>query len=638
MIVTTGQASERASGARAWLWLALTLIIVPFLLLIGLQSFEALNRSPQAIRSEQLVTHSFETILTLGSLRDAIQDAERGQRGYLLTGNAAYLAPYEAALKRVPRLQERLRELTASEPAQEAALTNLNRTIAQKINELRHTVEIYNSAGRRAAEHIVRTNAGLDWMRRLEEQINRLSAHENRLLKRRLVRAAAADKTVQQYALASSWLAAILMMIGVILLVLAFRRTRELQQEVMRRAESSDAANRELAQRNIELARSSEEARVAREEAQRAERTKGRFLATASHDLRQPLQAVSLLNGAMRRRAVDPELIDALQQQAVAVGTIGRLLSALLDISKLEAGVIKPELGHFSVAGLLATMVREFDGVAAAKGLTMQAQMPEPNVFFYSDLGLVEQILRNLTSNAIKYTRTGSVRLCAKADSTGITIEVIDTGVGIATDQIRHIGEEFYQIGVPTNSTREGYGLGMSIVRRLVALLQISLEISSEVGRGSTFALRLPQGSKPEVVAERSAAEGPAPQVARARAARILLVEDDPDVRNATRLLLKSEGYAVVTAACCDDALQIAQSAGEIDLLVTDFHLGANETGTQVIARLREERGGALKVILITGDTSSAIRDLAHDRHLRMLSKPVRAEEFLRLASDLLAL
>ncbi len=637
MTSATGQPSVRDSGARDWLWPAITLIIVPFLLLIGLQSYEALNRSPRAIRREQLVTYSIETILTLGSLRNAIQDAERGQRGYLLTGNLAYLSPYESALKRVPQLEKRLRQLTGAEPAQAATLTSLNRTIAQEITELRRTVSIYNSAGPQAAERIVRTNAGLDWMRRFEQQINLLSAHENRLLRRRLVEAAAADRTVQEYALASSLLAAVLMMMGVTLLVLGFRRNRDLQREIMRRAESLDLANRELEQRNVELARSGEQARQAREEAQRAEKTKGRFLATASHDLRQPLQAVSLLNGAMRRGTTDPQLIDALEQQAVAVGTIGRLLSALLDISKLEAGVITPQSGNFSVAALFETMAREFGGVAAAKGLQMHTHVPTPNVFFYSDLGLIEQILRNLTSNAIKYTRAGEIRLCARVESDMVEIEVIDTGVGIPADQIQHIGEEFYQVGVPTNSTREGYGLGMSIVRRLVALLQISLEIRSEVGRGSTFALRVPQGSEPDVIEDRSATERSVQEATRTRTARILLVEDDPDVRNATRLLLKSEGYSVVTAACCDEALQRARDSGQIDLLVTDFHLAANETGTQVIARLREERGSALKVILITGDTSSAIRDLAHDRNLRMLSKPVRAEEFLRLASELLA-
>ena len=632
----TGQPSGRAAR-RAWLWPAVALIIVPFLLLIAMQGYEALSRSPRAIRREQLVAHSFQVILTLGSLRNAIQDAERGQGGYLLTGKRTYLSSYESAIDRIPPLRAQLGRLTVGDPVQEAALPELDRTIATKLNELQRAVDAYNNVGRAAAERIVSQNAGLDAVPEIEAQIDRLVTHENELLRGRLVQAAEADRTVQQYALASSFLAAALMMVGVMLLMLAFRRNRELQQEVIRRVESSERINQELAQRNIELARAGEEARQAREEAQRAEQTKGRFLATASHDLRQPLQAVSLLNGAMRRKATDPDLIDALAQQAVAVGTIGRLLNALLDISKLEAGVIKPEPGDFSVPALLHTMAREFGGVAAAKGLQIEVQTRSPDLFAHSDPALIEQILRNLTSNAIKYTRDGGVRLCATADASWVHIEVIDTGVGISAEQVQLIGEEFYQIGVPTNSTREGYGLGMSIVRRLVRLLQINLEIRSELGKGSTFALRVPHGTKSTTAVESAAPEQPERETRSTGPARVLLVEDDPDVRNATRLLLKSDGYLVVTAASCAEALQKARDSAPIDLLVTDFHLGANETGTQVIARLREANGDTLKAILITGDTSSAIKELTHDSNLRVLSKPVRAEEFLRLASDLLA-
>ena len=227
--------------------------------------------------------------------------------------------------------------------------------------------------------------------------------------------------------------------------------------------------------------------------------------------------------------------------------------------------------------------------------------------------------------------------LRAAAEPLWVCIEVIDSGVGIPTDQIPLLGEEFYQVGVPSNSTREGYGLGMSIVRRLVKLLQITLEIRSEVGKGSTFALRVPRGARDTMAGLPRAA---APEAREPRAAggmRILLVEDDPDVRNATRMLLKTEGYAVVTAATSEEALQKARECARLDLLVTDFHLGADVTGTEVIARLRAAHDSSLKAILITGDTSSAIKDLAQDPHLRVVSKPVRAEDFLGLVRELLA-
>ena len=634
MSSATAQATASPSNLRTGLWPAMALIVVPFLILIAMQGYEALSRSPRAVGHQQLVAHSFKVIVTLYSLRGALQDAERGQRGYLLTGQEAYLRPYDSAVGRVPRLLARFARLTAHDPEQRAALPSLTRTVNDKMSELRRTVTVYRGAGLQAAERIVRTNAGLNAMQSVEAQIDAMISRENELLALRLDKATAADRTVQEFALASTLLAAVLMMIGVTIAIANFRRGRQLQREIMHRAEDSARANRQLEDRNRELARAGELAREAREEAQRAERAKGRFLATASHDLRQPLQAVSLLNGAMRRRTTDPDLAEALTQQAEAVGTIGRLINALLDISKLESGVIKPEPRDFAVATLLTTMAREFHDVAASKGLHIQVETEE--IVAYSDPALVEQLVRNLTSNAIKYTRTGGVRLRAAASPPWIHIEVIDSGVGIPADQIPLLGEEFYQVGVPSNSTREGYGLGMSIVRRLVKLLQIKLEIRSEVGHGSTFALRLPQGTDRAVASAPSAA---APLVREAHAAggmQILLVEDDPDVRNATRMLLKTEGYAVITAATSDEALRRARECARLDLLVTDFHLGADVTGTQVIARLRAAHNTSLKAILITGDTSSAIKELAQDPHLRVLSKPVRAEDFLSLVREVL--
>ena len=636
MSSTTAQASAHPSHLRAGLWPAMALIVVPFLLLIAMQGYEALSRSPRAVERQELVARSFEVILTLYSLRGALHDAERGQRGYLLTGQRAYLRPYESAVREVPRFLARVAHLTEHDPEQRAALPSLTHLVNEKMNEVHQTLTVYRSAGLHAAERIVITNVGLNVMRSVNSLIDAMIGRENEMLALQLDKETAADRTEQEFALASTLLAAVLMMIGGTIVITNFRRERQLQREIMHRAEDATRANRQLEERNRELAGAVDLARSAREEAQRAERAKGRFLATASHDLRQPLQAVSLLNGVMRRRATDPDLTAALTQQAEAVGTIGRLINALLDISKLESGSIKPEPRDFAVATLLTGMAREFQDVAASKGLHIRVETEE--LVAYSDPALIEQLLRNLTSNAIKYTLTGGVCLRAAATPPWIHIEVIDSGVGIPADQIPLLGEEFYQVGVPSNSTREGYGLGMSIVRRLVKLLQIKLEIRSEVGRGSTFALRLPQGIDRAVASGPSAVVPVARETHSAGGMQILLVEDDPDVRNATRMLLKTEGYSVITAANSDEALRRARECARLDLLVTDFHLGADVTGTQIITRLRTAYDTSLKAILITGDTSSAIKELAQDPHLRVLSKPVRAEDFLSLVRELLTM
>ena len=625
----------RASSADRWrLRLATALIVVPFIALIGLQGYQAVNQAPRAALRQRLVSHSIEVILTAQSLRSALQDAERGQRGYLLTGQPEYLAPYRAAIHEVAPLLRRLEDLTAGDPGQQRQIAGLSRPIRAELAELQRTVDTYRKEGFAAARDIVATNAGLDAMQSIQVGIDEVIAAESRQRAGRLAALIVQEHEAERTAVASAILVLVLMLSGLILALLSFRHGRHLQRQIQRQAESAARVNRQLEERNVELARAGELAREAKEEARRAERAKGRFLATASHDLRQPLQAISLLNGTLQRLVQDPQISEALRQQSGAIAGMSKLLNALLDISKLEAGVIEPEPKTFAVAGVIATMEREFRGIARNKGLELRVASCEACV--RTDPALLEQILRNLVSNAIKYTSTGWVRLQAVADPPWVDFEVADTGIGIPADQLRLIGEEFYQIGVPSNSAREGYGLGLSIVRRLVKLLGIDLHISSQPRKGSVFSLRLRQSSDAPVL------ERPPPAVAgdldrRSTGASILLVEDDPDVRNATRMLLRTEGYEVATAASVAEALQRLRESRRTDLLVTDFHLAAGETGVQVIARLRAELGAPLKAVLITGDTSSAVQEIAHDPILRIVSKPIQAETFLELLRDLLA-
>jgi two-component system, sensor histidine kinase len=376
------------------------------------------------------------------------------------------------------------------------------------------------------------------------------------------------------------------------------------------------------------------ELRVAREEADRANLAKSRFLATASHDLRQPLQTLSLLSGTLRRMVTNADAADVLRQQEQAIRAMSRLLNALLDISKLESGAIKPELADFTVAALFRELRSDFASLAANKGLTLQVE--ECTVGAHSDPSLVLQILNNLVSNAIKYTREGWVRLRCLHEQGLVRIEVLDTGIGIPADQVRYIYDEFYQIGISTNTSRDGYGLGLSIVQRLVKLLNLRLDVHSELGKGSAFSLVLPS-SNGQVASLRVVAEQPLGPKPRIDKRRVLLVEDDAAVRDATRLLLKVEGYDVTAVASLGQALQHARNDANLDVLVTDYHLSMGETGTRVITALRESLGAHLKAVLITGDTSSAIKQLPRDPCLRVASKPVIAEELLTLLRELLA-
>jgi PAS domain S-box-containing protein len=374
--------------------------------------------------------------------------------------------------------------------------------------------------------------------------------------------------------------------------------------------------------------------REARETADRANRAKSRFLATASHDLRQPLQALSLLNGTLRRVAKDEIIAEALMQQEQAISAMSRLLNALLDISKLESGAIKPEISDFKVSALFEEMRNEFAALAINKGLSLEVELCGDRV--HSDPALVGQVVRNLVANAIKYTKAGRVCLRCVHDRDLVKLQVLDTGVGIPAAELARIYDDFYQIGVSANTSRDGYGLGLSIVSRIVILLGLKIEVQSEIGRGTIFTVILPASAgQLEAGAATPAPLQSAAQSPTAARVPILLVEDDARVRNATRMLLKVEGYDVTTAGSLAEAIEAMEKMPDIRLLVTDYHLGSDDTGVQVIAEVRRRLASQLPAILITGDTSSAMRDLQCDDQLRTASKPINPDELLALIREL---
>ena len=397
-------------------------------------------------------------------------------------------------------------------------------------------------------------------------------------------------------------------------------------EEVMVAAAIRDVTDRKLVEQAL---------KAAREDAEHANLAKSRFLATASHDLRQPLQTLGLLNGALRRTVRDEDSLDMLAQQEQALDAMSRLLNALLDISKLESGAIKLEPTDFALDGLLDEMRRDFSSVTGSKGLRLA--IDSAPVCVHSDPALVGQVIRNLLSNAIKYTREGSVELRCTARGDRVRIEVRDTGIGIPASQLPMIFDEFFQIGVTPNSTRDGYGLGLSIVQRIAKLLGFRMEVASEPGKGSTFAFELPRATAVAAQPARTD-DDTADSGIRAGAQRVLLVEDDVGVRNAMRMLFKLEGFHVATAATADEAVGLLEAHEDFDLLITDYHLDGGHTGTEIIAAARRALGESLRAILVTGDTSSAVREIASDANLRITSKPINARELLRLVRELLAI
>lgn len=371
----------------------------------------------------------------------------------------------------------------------------------------------------------------------------------------------------------------------------------------------------------------------ARNDADRANRAKSAFLAAASHDLRQPLQTLTLLNTALGRIA-DPgsRVADIAAGEAQALSSMSELLSSLLDISKLEAGAVKPDIEDCSVKRIFERLRAQFSTQAEAKGLNLIVD--ECDDVVRTDATLLEQIVQNLIANAIRYTKRGLVRLRCLHHSTFVQIDVLDTGIGIPANELEFIFEEFYQAPRQPGERREGLGLGLSIVRRVADLLELRLEVESTPGQGSRFTLNVPRGTRVETFA--TTASMPRRAVRSGGGRIVLVVDDDDAVANATAMLLEVEGYRPVIAGHFDEARdRLAEMAGPPDLVICDLHFDAGPGGVETIGRIREITRCVIPALLVTGDTAMAAAARANDlKKCRLLRKPIDADELLALLQD----
>jgi two-component system, sensor histidine kinase len=374
---------------------------------------------------------------------------------------------------------------------------------------------------------------------------------------------------------------------------------------------------------------------AAREEADRANRAKSRFLATASHDLRQPLQAIRLINASMRKlTAHAPDLRDLVHHQEMAIDSATRLLNALLDISRLESGAIDPQLSPVSLSAAFEDLVREFEPVAAAKNL--QLGFADTQIVMSTDRTLFTQLLQNLIGNALKYTEQGYVRISQTIDSDALLLKIEDSGVGIPGDKLDRIFDEYYQIG-PQGTQRVGVGLGLAIVREVSRLLGYSVAVTSTVGEGSCVSVRIPRHrllSETEAPPARengdiSAANGMSK-------CRLVLLEDNDSVRVATELFLSLEGFETRTAATIADAESLLTDMQPGDVFITDYHLDGKLSGLDVLQQLRVQQGRDVPAILLSGDLQSMMRVIKTSiPHCRFLSKPVDTKALLSAIAEL---
>jgi signal transduction histidine kinase/CheY-like chemotaxis protein len=405
------------------------------------------------------------------------------------------------------------------------------------------------------------------------------------------------------------------------LAILSFGRNynRVLVESLRNRFENETLA-REISHRAEELERVNAAAEAARAEAEIANRSKTQFFAAASHDLRQPLHALGLFAAALSEKVKDPEVVQVVNSINASVDALEGLFNELLDISKIDAGAVKPNPGSFAIGSLLERLRMDFEPEAYERGL--QLRIRPSRLYVYSDAVLVERILRNLITNALRYTQKGRVLVAARRRGGRVLLQVWDTGPGIPPEARERIFEEFYQIGNPERNSRKGLGLGLSIVRRLSQLLTATVTLDSTVGRGSRFTIALPRGQQPlpadAPAGDRRGAPGDL------SGARIAVVEDETVVLEGMRVLLEGWGARVVAASSGDELLDgLAAAPGPPHLVIADYRLREGHSGVEAIRAVRERYGAAVPAIIVTGSTTPFNLEEAKALGAHLLLKPV---------------
>ena len=403
----------------------------------------------------------------------------------------------------------------------------------------------------------------------------------------------------------------------VTILMFGHNFNRVLTESIARRFENVDLVD--------ELQEQTRFADAARHVAEAATRAKSQFFAAASHDLRQPLHALGLFAAALLEKTREPEALEVVRSINDSVEVLENLFAELLDVAKIDAGAIQPNLSHIQIAPLMARLKLDADPSANDKGLQMRVR--PSHLWVHTDPLLLERILRNLISNAIRYTDHGGVLIAARRRGDRVRFEVWDTGTGIPEAEYARIFEEFYQSGNPGRHSKKGLGLGLSIVQRLAGLLGYPVRLHSVVGKGSVFSIEVPLGHAvlPQVQATGMRTATTTPTTSDVFANRLVAVIDDEDtILKGMQTLLAGWGLEVAVGHDADETLERLGELGRYpDLLIVDFRLQEGLTGVQAIQRLRNELGADIPALLVTGSTSAAHAIEAEQHGYQFLTKPV---------------
>jgi signal transduction histidine kinase/CheY-like chemotaxis protein len=370
---------------------------------------------------------------------------------------------------------------------------------------------------------------------------------------------------------------------------------------------------------NINLVRELSEQK---EQAEQANIAKSKFLAAASHDLRQPLHALSLFTAVLDESIQYPKVRKVVEQINASVSALQNLFNALLDISRLEAGVMTVEKTHFELQALLDKLVNDFGPQAREKGLSLLCR-PCPYTV-YSDPALLEQVLNNYISNAMRYTRNGYIKVDCESNNGQLDIRVMDTGIGIATEDQETIFNEFHQLNNPERDRSKGLGLGLAIVKRIAGLLGHTIDVKSNLNKGSTFSISVDISD--EKIVEHDNLRNIALTMDELPNATIIVIDDDISAREGSRALLEAWGYDVIDATDLDDAASaLAIHNKKPDGIIADYRLRNDRTGIDAIKELHKIYGSHIPALIVTGDIATdRLREVSSSGY-QLLHKPVPA-------------
>jgi signal transduction histidine kinase len=379
--------------------------------------------------------------------------------------------------------------------------------------------------------------------------------------------------------------------------------------------------------RDITERKAAEEAlRHAMEEAERANLAKSKFLAAASHDLRQPLQSLILFTGVLKGYVQGPRGEQALKQLEHGLGALKALLDSLLDVSQLDAGIVKPEITDFPVSAVLDEIAASYAPVASARGLNWQVECCAEWV--RSDRTLLGRVLRNLVENALRYTQSGHIRLTCRPNEERLHIMVEDTGIGIPPEQLDRIFDEFHQVGNQARDRRQGLGLGLSIVRRIADLLGHRIETRSRPGEGSIFSIELPLAvTEPAALPiSKDAGSG---QNGQGRS--VVVIDDDVLVLESLEAILTEWGYQAIPAVSAEEAVaQVRKFGRRPDIVMADYRLQDGRTGTEAILALRALFDYPIPGLILTGETDPKFLRECTGHDVGIAHKPVMPSQFGR--------